>query len=122
MTEWCRWIISCLNDLMHTDFNAIFLNKYDNEKQHLGWHADDFAGMRTDQPISVLSLGAEREIWLKKKEETGKIPLDQRVLLQQGSLFTMPVGFQDLYFHRIPKHDRPCGPRISLTFRSFLPQ
>lgn len=148
-----------MNVALGTEFNAIFLNKYDDEKQHLGWHADDFEGMRQDQPIVVLSLGAEREIWLKDKRgfpcplcERGAAPAEfdpekapsgcegcggtgflaippksrqperQRVLLEEGSLFIMPVGYQDRYLHRIPKHDRPCGWRISLTFRSFLPQ
>lgn len=147
-----------LNEDLGSNFNGCFLNKYDSEKQHLGWHADDFEGMDPNQPIAVVSLGAEREIWLKKQFEqcpciTGKvskvsfndgnasfsgvqncpeckgkglvnskgnIPDDQKILLKRGSLFVMPKGFQDTYFHRIPKHDRPCGWRISLTFRSFL--
>ena len=152
-------IMANLNAVLHTDLNVCFLNKYDNEKHHLGWHADDFPGMRADQPIVVASFGAEREIWLKdkrgflvdctlcvghgvhptpirmtrgncpqclgaKKEwqkspPNDKQPLDQRVLLQNGSLFIMPPGYQDTHLHRIPKHDRPCGWRISLTFRSF---
>lgn len=142
-----------LNSFLNTDFNACFLNKYDDERQHLGWHADDFAGMRQDQPIAVVSFGAEREIWVKDKrgflcescggdgknktvlrpvnclhcDGTGftkaptnsRQPENQRIKLERGSLFVMPVGYQDNYFHRIPKHDRPCGWRISLTFRSF---
>ena len=108
-----------LNEDLGANFNACFLNKYDDEKQHLGWHADDFEGMNPNEPIAVVSLGAEREIWLKKQDEKGNIPSDQKVLLEEGSLFVMPEGFQDEYFHRIPKHDRPCGWRISLTFRSF---
>lgn len=31
----------------------------------------------------------------------------------------LPAGYQATHLHRIPKHDRPCGWRISLTFRSF---
>jgi len=149
-----------LNQDLGANFNGCFLNKYDTEKQHLGWHADDFEGMDPSQPIAVVSLGAEREIWLKRKYEPcqtcggskkidagilfggeyiskvtcprcegngdsenfvkGLLPQENRILLERGSLFVMPKGFQDTYFHRIPKHDRPCGWRISLTFRSFL--
>lgn len=108
-----------LNIDLGTKFNVCFLNKYDDDKQHLGWHADDFEGMLQDEPIAVISFGAEREIWVKRKEETGTVPPEQRIKLQEGSLFLMPVGYQDTHFHRIPKHDRPCGWRISLTFRSF---
>lgn len=144
-------LMEFLNDCFDTKFNACFLNKYDDQHQHLGWHADDFEGMDQNQPIFVVSLGAEREIWLKDKRGyfcsrcngTGKEPLsvacpdchghlwnsappngkqpdDLRVKLEEGSIFIMPVGFQETHLHRIPKHDRPCAWRISLTFRSFL--
>ncbi len=108
-----------LNQSLHTEFNVCFLNRYDDEKNHLGWHADDFVGMRPDQPIAVISFGAEREIWVKPKGFKGEIPDNWRFPLKDGSLFMMPVGYQDTHLHRIPKHDKPCGWRISLTFRSF---
>lgn len=168
MTADVRNLMRWLNQRLHAEFNVCFLNKYDNQHQALGWHADDFPGMRADQGIAVMSYGAEREIWLKDKrgfpcptcapgragihcsvaelteaqvaqdgEPTcmecfserhvgfvkapphGKQPADQRVLLEEGSCFFMPPGYQDTHLHRIPKHDRPCGARISLTFRSF---
>ena len=142
-------IMEKMNADLDTNFNVCFLNKYDNEKQHLGWHADDFEGMRADEPIAVLSQGASREIWVKPKEitcpqcegrrsfprftrqvcsecnakgvvaQTGVVPLNQRILLDGGDLFIMPEGYQDTHLHRIPKHSRPCGWRISMTFRSF---
>jgi alkylated DNA repair dioxygenase AlkB len=145
-----KMLMDSINWQYDTDFNTCFLNKYDDDKQHLGWHADDFEGMDKNSPIFVVSFGAEREIWVKEKfkpcdvcngvgyddtaavgepctacktkgktEVTGKIPKDQRILLHEGSLFIMPEGYQDTHLHRIPKHDRPCGWRISLTFRSF---
>ena len=108
-----------LNFANGNNFNVCFLNRYDDEKQHLGWHADNFPGMDPEKPIAVVSLGAEREIWWKPMGEKGKVPEDQRQLLEHGSVFTMPAGFQDGYLHKIPKWDRPCGTRIRLTFRSF---
>lgn len=114
-----RELTNDLNRFLGTNFNACFLNKYDDEKQHLGWHADDFAGMDNLQPIAVISFGAEREIWVKEQNYKGVIPPEQRILLNRGSLFIMPPGYQDNFYHKIPKNDRPCGWRISLTFRSF---
>jgi len=151
---WTLTLMGKLNDLLGTRFNVCFLNKYDDEHQHLGWHADDFPGMISEEPIAVVSFGAEREIWVKLQKEPcdacagtgctfregsspedkidcpqckgtgscpskGIVPPEQRILLEQGSVFLMPPGYQDTHFHRIPKHSRPCGPRISLTFRSF---
>ncbi len=108
-----------LNMELEANFNVCFLNKYDNELQHLGWHADDFPGMDESEPIAVVSFGAEREIWVKPQDYKGTIPKEWRFSLGDGSLFVMPPGFQSTHFHRIPKHDRPCDWRISLTFRSF---
>lgn len=148
-------IMHHMNEALGVHMNVCFLNKYDDQFQHLGWHADEFPGMREDQPIIVMSYGAEREIWLKDKRgfpcpmgcaaddadrpghrpehdcpdcgscgfvkttDSGKQPANQRVLLEDGSMFIMPPGYQGTHLHRIPKHDRPCGWRISLTFRSF---
>lgn len=124
-------------------FNGCFLNMYDDEKQFLGWHADDFAGMDPQAPIVVMSFGAEREIWVKRQFKTcpdcegdcviqkaekggefvdepclmcreqgvvpitGIVPTKDRYLLQRGSVFIMPAGFQECMFHRIPKHPAP---------------
>ena len=115
-----KLLMDNLNSFFGLSLNGCFLNKYDNQHQHLGWHADDFDGMRHDQPILVVSFGAEREIWIKKKGESGVVPIENRFLLERGSCFGMPIGFQDEMLHRIPKHDKPCGWRISLTFRSFI--
>lgn len=159
MTEIVRVLGLCAQTTASCDFNACFLNKYDDQHQHLGWHADNFEGMDPKAPIAVMSFGAEREIWLKDKRgfeclkcggsgclpvseaegaangypicdcggqgftsapPNGRQPANQRVKLEETSLFIMPPGYQENYFHRIPKHDRPCGWRISLTFRKFF--
>lgn len=99
--------------------NVCFLNKYDNQHHQLGWHADDSPNIDQTKPISVISLGAEREIWWKTHDLKGNIPNDQKQLLKHGSLFVMPPGFQEIYYHRIPKHSTPCEIRISLTFRYY---
>ncbi len=101
-------------------YNVCFLNRYDNQQQHLGWHADDSPGMDLDHPIAVVSVGVEREIWWKPKTHKGEIPPEWRRKLEHGSFFIMPAGFQREYLHRIPKCDHACGTRISLTFRHFI--
>jgi alkylated DNA repair dioxygenase AlkB len=114
-----NYIMTRLNEEFSCEYNVCFLNRYRSQSHHLGWHADDSPEMDQQHPIASVSLGAERYIWIKEKTFKGDIPDDQKYLLENGSLFVMPPGFQDEFLHRIPKHDRPCGERISLTFRRF---
>lgn len=108
-----------LNADFSCDYNVCFLNRYDNEKNQLGWYSDDSAEMNSDHPIAVISFGAEREIQWKLKDFKGHLPMDQKQILQNGSLFIMPAGFQENHVHRVPKTDKICGTRISLTFRNY---
>lgn len=109
-----------LNRDYNCNYNVCFLNRYDTQKNQLGWHADDSPEMNTKHDICVVSFGAEREIWTKDKSFKGEIPKDDRYLLQNGSLFIMPAGFQENHFHKIPRCDKACGIRISLTFRNYI--
>jgi alkylated DNA repair dioxygenase AlkB len=108
-----------LNNELGAKFNVCFLNRYNTQKNQLGWHADDSPTMDRDHPIAVISFGAEREIWWKLQNDTGVVPPEQRQKLGHGSLFVMPSRFQDSHLHRIPKADREVGVRVSLTFRRY---
>lgn len=96
-----------------TWFEFCFLNRYDSQHEHLGWHADDSDSIDQTRPIAVLSLGAERDIWFRAN---GSSDVD-KLRLESGSILIMQPGIQGTHQHRIPKHDRPCETRISLTFR-----
>lgn len=109
-------------------FEVCFLNRYLNQSDHLGWHADDSPEMDDARPIAIVSFGVEREIWFRRKlprvvngndlEELP--PTITKVLLQHGSVCIMRAGMQDTHEHRIPKCGRQCGERISLTFRGYV--
>jgi alkylated DNA repair dioxygenase AlkB len=94
-----------------------FLNRYDDQHQHLGWHSDDSPEQDDDAPIIVQSYGAAREIWVRPNG--GGPETHQRILLASGSTFVMMPGMQQTHQHRIPKHPQPCGMRISLTWRAL---
>lgn len=115
-----NFLMLSLNAEFGTNYNVCFLNHYKSEREHLGWHSDDSPEMDQYHPIAVISFGAERFIWVKPIGFKGEIPVEDKYLLHDGSLFIMPPGFQEKFQHRIPKHDRPCGGRISLTFRRFV--
>jgi len=112
-------ILDKVNEELGTSLDMCFLNLYMNPRNGLGWHSDDSHTIDHSEGIAVVSFGAEREIWWKEKGEKGVVPDSNRKLLENGSLFYMPSGFQDTHLHRIPKHDRDCGPRVSLTFRKY---
>lgn len=105
-----------LQSTLGSVFDVVFLNLYEHERHHLGWHADDSPEMSDDHPIVTVSLGAEREIWFR---ENGSLDVE-KLLLHNGSAAVMLPGMQDTHQHRIPKCDRVCGPRISLTFRRYV--
>lgn len=112
-------LLTRINGEFGTSYNVCVLNYYKDRHQHLGWHADDSPEQDLDHPIAVVSFGAERYIYTKEKSFKGTIPPSDMYLLTVGSLFIMPGGYQGNHFHRIPKHDRDCGGRISLTFRKL---
>ena len=113
-------IMNTLNREYNSNYNICFLNYYQNEKQHLGWHADDSPSQDTNHPIAVISFGADRMIYIKEKSYKGNIPESDQFVLGNGSLFIMPAYMQETHYHKIPKGDKPCGGRISLTFRKLL--
>lgn len=104
---------------LETDFHGCFLNRYDGQKDWLGWHSDDDPSIDHEKPIAVITLGTGREINWKIRGSKGYDAIN-RQYLEHGSLFVMPAGMQGNYYHRIPKSDRAVGTRISLTFRSLL--
>lgn len=114
-------IMKKINEKFSCDMDVCFLNKYVNFKKHIGYHSDD-SFVDHSQPICVVSFGAEREIWWKRKDFKGTIPDNQKQLLKSGSLFIMPPQMQHNWVHRIPKSDKQnIGTRISLTYRRFKP-
>lgn len=102
-----------------------FCNRYDGERDWLGWHSDDDPGIDHNDPISVVTLGQSRVIQYRSIPGSESFPNDERtpngVLLEHGSLFIMTAGMQSKFQHRIPKAGARVGTRISLTYRSLIP-
>lgn len=110
-------IREAIEEVTGTSFEVCFLNRYHDQSDHLGWHADDSPEMDDGRPIAIVSFGVEREIWFRKNGDTSG--LTEKLVLGHGSLCIMLPGMQDVWQHRIPKSDRQCGERISLTFRGY---
>jgi alkylated DNA repair dioxygenase AlkB len=102
---------------LHYTFDTCFLNRYLNQRDSLGWHADNEPEMDNERPILTVSLGAEREIWFRPLNNLSDVT---KVLLRNSSLCVMAPGMQQTHQHRIPKASFICGERISLTFRGYV--
>ena len=102
-----------------TVFEVCFLNRYHNQSDHLGWHADASPEMDDARPIATISLGVEREIWFRPIGENENIT---KLKLAHGSMCLMLPGMQDAWQHRIPKASFQCGERLSFTFRGYVQQ
>jgi len=105
-----------LEDLVDCKFEVCFLNRYHDQSDQLGWHADDSPEMDDARPIATMSFGAEREIWFAPQGD--KTDID-KLKLGHGSVALMAAGMQNTHFHRIPKAGFVCGERVSLTFRGY---
>jgi alkylated DNA repair dioxygenase AlkB len=119
LTPLVRTVLSQTNSRLGTEFDLVFLNKYESGTDHIGWHSDDSPEMDSNHSIAVLSLGQERRIQTVEKIHSQNKEAVREYLLKPGSLFIMPKGFQETHFHRIPKEGFQCGTRISLTFRKY---
>lgn len=112
-----REIMQCLNRDTGASYDCCFVNGYEHGRQHLGWHADDSPEMDLNHPIATVSLGAEREIWFRRKDDSSGQNVE-KLMLGNGSAAIMHAGMQRDWQHRIPKSPvADCGPRISFTYR-----
>lgn len=106
-----------IEELGSTQFNSVLLNLYRNEKDSMGWHADDERELGINPVIASLSLGQTRKFQVKHKIEKN---LSLTIPLTHGSLLIMKGEMQHYWQHAIPKCKNSCGPRINLTFRNIL--
>lgn len=114
-----RFVAQALAETLRGDvkFEVCFLNRYLDQKDQLGWHADNSPEMDDARPIAIVSFGAEREIWFRGLSNLKEV---EKLTLGHGSVCIMAPGMQDTHQHRIPKAGRVVGERISLTFRGYV--
>ena len=94
-------------------FNSVLGNLYRNEKDSMGWHADNEKELGKEPFIASVSLGETRTFKARHKNTQQQFKL----LLTHGSLLTMSGDFQQHWQHCIPKCRKSTGTRINLTFR-----
>jgi len=117
-TSWTPTLLTVKSEIeaaADCKFNSVLVNRYENERESVGWHADNELQMSHEHPIASLSLGATRRFEMRKS--SGPI---QTIELEHGSLLVMGPGMQREWRHRVPKTKNACGLRVNLTFRWMI--
>jgi alkylated DNA repair dioxygenase AlkB len=97
-------------------FNSVLLNYYRDERDSMGFHADDERELGPEPAIASVSFGASRTFILKHRE----LPKTVKLALGDGCLLLMAGVLQQHWLHGINKERAARGPRINLTFRKIL--
>lgn len=103
---------------LDVSFTSALINLYRNERDSVGWHADDEPELGPHPVIASLSFGATRSFQLRAWQSRPKPPVLD-IPLQGGSLLIMKGATQKFWKHRIPKVTSSPGlkPRVNVTFR-----
>lgn len=108
-------IIDEINEIKDSpELNFCWGNRYRDGRDKVGKHKDDERGHSKTDPIVSLSFGTHRFFDIYRENK-----MIERVSLGMGDIFLMMPGFQDKYFHAVPKQLKVKDPRINLTFRSL---
>lgn len=94
-------------------FEACFINWYEREVSHIGWHRDNSPSIDQTRPIAVLSLGAG--CLVRFRSSLPPITADS-LKVEGGSLYVMQAGMQEHYRHAVYG---TAGARLSLVFRGM---
>ena len=96
--------------------NSVLANYYRDERDSMGFHADDEPELGAEPTIVSMSFGATRVFVMKHK--TNKDVASVRLPLHDGSILVMKGQTQHHWVHGIEKKARSIGPRVNLTFRT----
>ena len=104
--------------MTHCPYEVCFVNVYLSEDSSIGWHYDNSPSIDASRPVSILSLGAEREVSFRKANtpETA-----EHIIPEAGSVLSMLVGTNAEYEHAVLPVIEHVGLRMSLVFRGSAP-
>ena len=95
-------------------YEACFINFYLDERANMGWHFDNSPSIDVNRPVSVLSLGGEREIFFRDAKTHDVV---MRLMPKAGSVYSMLPKCNEHFQHCIPPTNEKRMPRMSLVFR-----
>ena len=99
-------------------FNSCLVNLYRDNKDGVGWHADDEKSLGHKPTIASLSLGETRRFEFCRKTDNERVPV-YGFHLVHGSGLLMKGDVQERWLHCVPKEYHDRKPRLNLTFRTI---
>ena len=101
-------------------YNFVLVNFYANGQDSIAFHSDDEHWLGDQPCIASLSLGAERDFYMKNKSNEN---LKQNFALNSGDLIVMRGKTQHSWLHSVPKRISQLSGRINITFRrAYIPE
>ena len=114
-------IMEKINSKRDCTLNSVLVSYYRTGDVCVSLHHDGEVTMNPNQPICVLSLGAERKVeFVNNCHPSYQTSL--ALTPESGSLYVMKEGTQQYFRHRVRKDKRIKFERFSLSFRCFLPE
>jgi alkylated DNA repair dioxygenase AlkB len=107
-------VLDRIEEITGRTFKVCVCIYYPDGNSGVDYHSD-YPAFGDTSIIPSLSLGEEREFYLREKTTQKELELK----LKNGSLVIMGENCQDLYEHALPKNPAYKNPRINLTFRQF---
>ena len=100
-------------------FRTAGLCLYRDARDSVAWHGDRIGrGRLRDTMVAILSLGDTRRLVLRPDPERNVPGPARSFALGHGDLVVMGGSCQRTWQHSVPKSTTPCGPRISVQFRT----
>ncbi|CAF0957312.1 unnamed protein product [Didymodactylos carnosus] len=97
-------------------YNFVLCNYYSSGNDSISYHSDDERFLGVKPTIASLSLGSQRDFYMKNKQDA---KITQNFLLESGDLLVMRGETQAHWLHSIPKRTHAQG-RINVTFRRAM--
>lgn len=110
-----RVISSLPSGVAPEGFDGALLNRYENGRDFVDFHADDEPSLRAQYPVAIVSLGAPRSLLLRPHARALHPGYAYR--LTHGSLFVSGGLVQNRWHHAVPVEPQCAQVRVSITLR-----
>ena len=116
-----RGLMEQINSTYGFKMNSVLVSCYATGRVSVRAHDDGEAVLDPQQPICVVSFGANRKVEFISKWSDEPRRSDFTLEPEDRSLYIMKSGCQTYFKHRVRKEQELNDHRISLSFRCFLP-